>query len=182
LFGSRQATGATHHASCVSFGDRGVLITGPSGSGKSDLALRLITTARTWPGLDTPARLVADDRVLLSPNREGRLFAAPAPPLAGLLEVRGIGILRLDHMAETQLCLNVDLVAWPDNLTRLPDNMERRDFAGAVLPCLHLSPRGVSAEVRVLAALSVALGHTESIAGDACLTCEPTSGGDFTGP
>src|SRR4029077_15340497 len=83
---------ATVHASAVLVGPRAVLIRGPSGSGKSRLALELIEMART--GSLPFARLVADDRVHLE-AAHGRLLARPAEALAGLIEVRGGGLLRL---------------------------------------------------------------------------------------
>ncbi|MFG1425223.1 HPr kinase/phosphorylase [Roseixanthobacter glucoisosaccharinicivorans] len=98
---------ASIHASCVRVGEWGVLIRGPSGSGKSTLALRLI--------LDPPralpqAELVADDRVMLTKQADG-LVAAPPPELAGLIEVRRLGIRRLPHIDAARLHLIVDLGA-----------------------------------------------------------------------
>ena len=85
---------ATLHASAVLVGARAVLIRGPSGSGKSKLARELIESARgNGSGF---ARLVGDDRVHLE-TASGRLLVRPAQALAGLLEVRGVGVLRVDH-------------------------------------------------------------------------------------
>jgi len=98
------------HATCVAVGERGILILGGSGSGKSDLAIRLI---------DRGARLVADDSVWLQ-ARAGRLFAAPPPTIAGRIELRGVGILTLPHVPEVELSLAVELVA-PAQVVRLPD-------------------------------------------------------------
>lgn len=89
----------TIHASCVAVDGRGLLILGPSGSGKSSLALRLMAHG---------ARLVADDRCLVQP-RDGRLIASSPPALSGLIEARGLGILRADPLAEAPLVLAVDL-------------------------------------------------------------------------
>src|ERR687898_3364772 len=75
------------HATCVELSGTGVVLLGASGCGKSDLALRLI---------DRGARLVADD--LVTVERHGRRLIARAPEaIAGLMEVRGLGIMRLDH-------------------------------------------------------------------------------------
>src|SRR5262249_46813789 len=88
------AAAASVHASAVLAGARAVLIRGPAGAGKSRLALALIAAAQT--GLLRFARLVGDDRVYLEPFH-GRLLVRPAAKLAGLLEVRGLGIRQLEH-------------------------------------------------------------------------------------
>src|SRR5579863_3848988 len=98
------------HASCVVLrragdafgapGDCGVLLLGESGAGKSDLALRLIAEG---------AQLVADDRVELF-ARDGVLWAQPPKSLAGLIEVRGVGILSLSFEPEARIGLVVQLV------------------------------------------------------------------------
>ncbi|HLH98410.1 MAG TPA: serine kinase [Xanthobacteraceae bacterium] len=98
--------GTTVHASAVLVGARAVLIRGPSGSGKSRLALALIAAAHT--GLLDLARLVGDDRVELA-AAHGRLLVRPAPALAGLVEARGLGIRRLDHEPAAVVGLVVDL-------------------------------------------------------------------------
>jgi serine kinase of HPr protein (carbohydrate metabolism regulator) len=98
------------HATCVAIGDGAVLIRGPSGAGKSDLALRLI---------DGGAVLVADDRTLLAVEADC-LVARPAPPIAGLLEVRGVGLVALHHRPEAPVRLVCDLVP-ADRVERMPD-------------------------------------------------------------
>ena len=105
----------TVHASAVLAGARAVLIRGPAGSGKSQLALALIQAAET--GLLRFARLVGDDRVHLE-ARHGRLIVRPAAALAGLIEVRGLGIRRLDHEPIAVVGLVVDLAA--EDAERLP--------------------------------------------------------------
>lgn len=109
------------HASCVLIGDRGVLIRGASGAGKSHLAFALILAGRG--GLAPPAELVADDRVFLS-RRGARLFAAAPHNLAGLIEVRGVGVRRLPFVAEAAIDLVVDLGA--TDAARLPEPSARR--------------------------------------------------------
>jgi HPr kinase/phosphorylase len=101
------------HATAVAIdtatGPRAVLIRGPSGSGKSDLGLRLI---------DAGARLIADDQCEM--HRRGELIVVRSPPtIAGLIEVRGVGIVRLEPLAEAPLALIADLVA-PETVERLP--------------------------------------------------------------
>src|SRR5579863_1673061 len=87
------------HAGCVCLGGKGVLILGQSGAGKSDLALRLI---------DDGAKLVADDRCDLF-ARAGKLCAAAPKGIAGLLELRGIGIVALPYAASAPLAMAVRL-------------------------------------------------------------------------
>lgn len=91
-------TTPTVHASCVAVEGRGLLILGPSGAGKSTLALQMI-------GLG--ARLVADDRVHLAQSA-GRLIASAAASLEGLLEARGLGLLRLGFLAQAEVVLVAD--------------------------------------------------------------------------
>ncbi|WP_417600476.1 HPr kinase/phosphorylase [Pararhodobacter oceanensis] len=88
------------HASAVAFGPhRGLLILGASGRGKSSLALALITRG---------AQLLADDQVMLTPL-EGALYARPPRSIAGLIEARGFGLLRLPHLRLARIALVVDL-------------------------------------------------------------------------
>jgi HPr kinase/phosphorylase len=130
------------HASCVELGGVGVVLLGASGSGKSDLALRLI---------DAGAGLVADDRLTIE-RRGDLLFGRPAPALAGLLEVRGFGIVRLPWRAESRLGLAVELQ--PDTpLPRLPE-LERCELLGVALPVLRLDPRTPSAVAKIRLALT----------------------------
>jgi len=99
------------NATCVAIEGKGVLIAGPSGSGKSDLALRLI---------DQGARLVADDQTEIKAE-QGQLTASAPASIAGLMEVRHIGLLRLPVLALTSLALYVDLAPLPEKIERLPD-------------------------------------------------------------
>lgn len=100
------------HATCIALNNKGVLLLGDSGSGKSDLALRLIE--------QLGAVLVADDRTDLA-ARQNRLFAACPANLQGLLEVRGVGIVRLPCQTETEVCLAVELAPSPQTVERLPE-------------------------------------------------------------
>ncbi|ABE37607.1 serine kinase [Rhodopseudomonas palustris] len=104
------------HASAVRVGDHAVLIRGPSGSGKSRLAFGLIVAGRT--GQIPDAELIGDDRVFLE-RRDGRLWVRPAPELAGMIEVRGLGIRRCPNAPEAVIGLIVDLAA--DDAARLPE-------------------------------------------------------------
>jgi HPr kinase/phosphorylase len=140
---------STEHASSVLVGARAVLIRGPSGSGKSRLALELIEAART--ARLRFARLVADDRVHLE-VAGGRLLARPAAPLAGLIEVRGVGLLHLAHEPSAVVGLVVDLAS-PD-ADRLPQTDQRRvDIDGILIPRLAVAPHA-AALLNVLALLN----------------------------
>ena len=141
----------TVHASAVLAGARAVLIRGPAGAGKSKLALALIDAAQA--GLLAFARLVGDDRVHLEPHH-GRLVVRPAPPLAGLIEVRGLGIRRLDHEPVAVVGLVVDLAA--DDAGRLPAGTAAV-ICGISLPRLEVAA-GAEASYPVLARLRFAPG------------------------
>jgi HPr kinase/phosphorylase len=134
------------HATAVSIGGRAVLLRGASGSGKSDLALRLI---------DAGARLVADDRSEL--RREGNTVSVQAPaPIAGLIEARGIGILRVDSLASAELALVVDLVA-PEAVERLPEP-RNETILGLSVPLIALAPFEASALAKLRLALDALTG------------------------
>ncbi|QHO73554.1 serine kinase [Bradyrhizobium sp. CCBAU 051011] len=106
---------ASVHASAVLVGERAVLIRGPSGSGKSRLAFDLILAGRA--GQLPPAVLVGDDRVHLD-TVAGQLWVRPARELAGLIEIRGLGIRRCDYVSEAMVGLVADLAA--SDAERLP--------------------------------------------------------------
>ena len=133
------------HASCVARAGRGVLLLGPPGAGKSDLALRLI---------DRGFELVADDRVEI----DGLTATAPAG-LAGLIEVRGLGILRLPALAKAALALAVEL---REEVPRMP---EPARLATPDLPLIILDPRGASAALRVALALECLAGNAGMLSG-----------------
>jgi len=127
---------ATVHASAVLVGARAVLIRGPSGAGKSLLTLELIAAAQT--GAVRFARLVADDRAYLE-ALNGRLLVRPAEALAGLIELRGVGLRRLPHERCAVVGLIVDL-AGPD-AERLPQPEQLQAMIeGISLPRLAVAP------------------------------------------
>jgi HPr kinase/phosphorylase len=140
---------ATVHAAAVLVGARAVLIRGPSGSGKSRLAFDIIESARA--GRVPFARLVGDDRVHLE-SANGRLLVRPAGKLAGLIELRGAGILRRDYEACAVVSLVVDLAA--RDAERLPDN-HKVEIEGMLLPRYAVAP-GAQALPGVLALLTSA--------------------------
>jgi len=130
------AASTTVHASAVLVEAQAVLIRGPSGSGKSLLALELIDAARA--GLFRFARLVGDDRVHLE-TANGRLLVRPAAPIAGLIEVRGVGLRRLIHEPSAVVGLIVELAA--ADAERLPQEEQRRALiAGIAVPRLAVAP------------------------------------------
>ena len=129
-----QASSATVHASAVLVGAHAVLIRGPSGAGKSRLALDLIEAGRAGHLLF--ARLVGDDRVYLQ-TAGRRLLVRPAETLCGLLEVRGIGIVRVPYEPCAVVGLVVDLGADTD---RLPEPAHSQvEVAGIKLPRLAVA-------------------------------------------
>jgi serine kinase of HPr protein (carbohydrate metabolism regulator) len=130
----------TVHASCVAINGRAVLISGPSGAGKSDLALRL---------LDRGFTLVSDDQTIVRRDDE-RLLATAPPNIAGKLEIRGIGIVELDHVADVPVALLVELTS---EIQRLPDDSRERPILGLRLPLISIDAMTASAPSKVALAL-----------------------------
>ena len=128
------------HGTCVALDEAAVLLRGPSGSGKSDLALRL---------LDNGARLVADDQTFVK-MQNGRLVATAPETIAGKMEVRGVGILSVESENSGILELVVNLEADPPE--RLPDP-ETTEILGIALPLLRLNPFEASATAKLRLAL-----------------------------
>jgi HPr kinase/phosphorylase len=137
------------HATAVAAAGRGVLIRGPSGAGKSDLALRLLAlpTSALQPA---PFELVADDQVLLTESA-GRIVARPPVAIAGLIEVRGVGVISVHHLGETTIDLVVDLVS--DLPPRHPDPEATVELLGRSLRAIALAPFETAAAHKVAVAL-----------------------------
>ncbi|RJF91408.1 HPr kinase/phosphorylase [Sphingomonas cavernae] len=128
------------HASTVEIGGRAVLIEGLSGSGKSDLALRLI---------DRGARLISDDYTLVK-REKGGLLATAAPNIAGKIEVRGLGIIELGNVEDVPVGLIVTL---GEPVARIPGAEMTRKIAGVAVPVVALNGLEASAPVKVELAL-----------------------------
>lgn len=126
------------HATMVVCNGQGVLLKGASGSGKSDLALRLITNKR--------ARLVADDVVDLY-EKDGKILGSAPQNLQGLLEIRGVGIVKYPFINDSPISLVVNLVA-SDKVERMPKN-EYENILGVEIPKIDLYARESSAPEKV---------------------------------
>ncbi len=130
------------HGTCVEIDGVACLLRGPPGSGKSDLALRLI---------DGGAALVADDQVELALDG-GHLIATAPSSLAGQIEVRGHGIVHLPAIARSRLGLVVDLVA-TDEVERMPE-AECCELLGIGIPRIQIAPFEASAAAKVRLAIA----------------------------
>jgi HPr kinase/phosphorylase len=140
------------HATCVALGDKGVLLLGPPGSGKSDLALRLIDRPGCGIGAgDIAARLVADDQVVLTRDGDGLIASAP-DNLAGLLEIRGLGIVHVEPAGPVRLAMAVVLGPAGD-IERYPVESLKTPFLGCPVASVAIDPAAASAPARVRAAL-----------------------------
>ena len=126
----------TLHASCVAINGVAVLIEGVSGSGKSDLALRLI---------DRGATLVSDDYTIVR-RIEGKLRASAPPNITGLIEVRGVGLVPIPFASDVPVGL-IAVIA--DNIERLPEISSTRIVAGVTVPTCLIAPLESSAPIKI---------------------------------
>jgi serine kinase of HPr protein (carbohydrate metabolism regulator) len=130
----------TLHASTVASDGRAVIITGPSGSGKSDLTLRL---------LDRGFTLVSDDQTIV--KKDGSRVIASAPPtIAGKLEIRGIGIVEMERTDNVPVALIVELRS---DIQRMPDDSRERPILGVNVPLISIDAMTASAPSKVALAL-----------------------------
>lgn len=123
------------HATAVVIDGQGLLLTGASGSGKSDLAMRLI---------DRGAKLLCDDYCDILDSDDAPLIVAK-PAIAGLIELRGVGIVQMPHVASAPLALVLQLGKMPE---RLPDDQQRITLAGWSVPAYALAPFEASAPLK----------------------------------
>ncbi len=145
------------HGTCVSIAGKGVLIRGEPGSGKSELALRLIDAPGYGSGEELlHATLVADDQTALE-AKDGDLWASPHPRLAGLLELRGQGLLQLPHVTPVKLALVVDLLPHTA-FERMPEETDLKTvIRGVTLPRIPLDKAQPAAPSVVRAVLTGSL-------------------------
>jgi serine kinase of HPr protein (carbohydrate metabolism regulator) len=130
----------TLHASTVALDGRAVMISGPSGSGKSDLALRLI---------DRGFALVSDDQTLLRKQGE-RLLASAPPTIRGKLEIRGIGIVEMASIDDVPVALFVELTS---AMQRMPGDSRERLVLDVKVPLISVDATTASAAAKVVVAL-----------------------------
>lgn len=130
----------TVHATSVALDGRAVLIFGPSGSGKSDLALRLI---------DRGFVLVSDDQTMVRKAGERLLASAPAT-IAGKLEIRGLGIVEMPTDCDVPVMMIVELAS---ELQRMPDDSPARSILGVSIPMIGVDAKTASAPIKVALAL-----------------------------
>jgi serine kinase of HPr protein (carbohydrate metabolism regulator) len=128
------------HASTVARDGRAVLISGPSGSGKSDLALRM---------LDRGFTLVSDDRTIVR-KQGAKLIASPPDTIRGKIEIRGLGIFEIEHVTDIPVALIVELRS---DIERLPDDSRDRLIIGLGIPLVSIDAMTASAPSKVALAL-----------------------------
>jgi serine kinase of HPr protein (carbohydrate metabolism regulator) len=148
---ARSRTG-NRHCNVVEIAGKGILIEGPAGSGKTSLALGLVDAARQR-GID--AHFVADDQALLT-IEDGRVIASTPPPIAGLAEIRGHGIVRLAHRPQTSIELVIAMVN-DDGIERMPAKATT-EVLGTELPAIAVPVRHEAQAIRIiLASLGISL-------------------------
>ena len=157
------AASASVHASAVRVGNHAVLIRGPSGTGKSRLAFDLIVAGRS--GQIPHCVLIGDDRVHLQANK-GQLVVRPARELAGLIEIRGLGIRRCDFAEEAIVGLVVDLLAADAERLPPPEALLTR-ISGVKIPRIPVGP-GFAALPLVVAALTITASSSSAQPSDDC--------------
>lgn len=141
------------HATLICLNNKGILLTGKSGVGKSDVALRMI--------MEKGAVLIADDRVNIE-DINGKLYGSTPQEIAGLLEVRNVGICQFDFKPRSEIVLCVELCSDRKELERLPDD-EHVDFLGVSLTKLKLYPFDCSILCKIIAKLDMMVNTTKQL-------------------
>ena len=157
-----EAAGASVHASAVLVGNRAVLIRGPSGAGKSRLAFDLILAGRS--GQIPKAVLVGDDRVHLDTAGE-EIVVRPAAELAGLIEIRGLGIRRCEFAGAAIVGLVVDLGAADAERLPPPETLITRIF-GAIIPRIPIGAGHAPLPLVVAALTTTESSSSVNLSGD----------------
>lgn len=147
------------HGTCVALGPNAALLRGGSGSGKSDLALRFLALP---PEDGLAPKLVADDQVRLTASGDGVMASAPQA-IAGLIEVRGLGIQPTPFEPSARLVVVCDLVSAEDVPRMPPETWERAAFAGVDIPRLKLTPFEASAPLKLRMAIVKAKAHLRAV-------------------
>lgn len=132
-----------YHATCILIKGKGVLLEGPSGAGKSDLALRLMSLG---------AQLVSDDYITLS-KKAGALVATAPEKIAGKMEVRGLGLIDINHAREAAIDLVIELKP-REHVPRLPKG-NTKTLEGVSIPTLTLHAFDASTPDKILLALKL---------------------------
>ena len=139
------------HASCVEFEEYGLLICGDSGSGKSDLCLRL---------LNSGARLVADDQTEIK-NDNGRLIARCPENLRNMLEVRGIGIVETPSIPQTEIRLKL-ILQNKEKIDRMP-SFQTEEIEGVPLPVFRMNAFENSAVLKIKTFIAILKGERKIV-------------------
>jgi serine kinase of HPr protein (carbohydrate metabolism regulator) len=138
------------HANALVLGEIGLLLRGPSGAGKSALTLQLI---EDWRARGDFAALVGDDRVALE-ARHGRLIAYPHPSIRGMIEARGLGLLRVAYEPACVVRAVIDLLAFEKSPKRYPDEGDTTtELSGVTLPRMFENAASVGALTRIAACI-----------------------------
>jgi serine kinase of HPr protein (carbohydrate metabolism regulator) len=154
MSGSEPVKSENIYASAVSFDGHAVLIFGPSGSGKSDLSLRLIVQKN--------ASLIADDRVIVCLENDGLSVSAP-DNLAGLIEIRGIGLVSMPSVRQSRVALCIELTDDPKKVERMPEETFTT-ILGRSVPKMTLYPFEMSAADKVVIKLKTVLAKNTKLA------------------
>ena len=143
-------------ATAIVIGTTGLLFLGPSGSGKSTLAFSCLTAARP---LGLAASLIADDRVLIT-EQNGSVLAKCPPSIAGLMEIRYTGIVRMPYISEGEMHFAIRPVD-PESAERLPPEDEQVDISDSIrLPLIRLAATSANPLAIIMAKIGASFGQS----------------------